>query len=73
MAALLAADVPAGPVNTIPEALRAMGEGWTQTIEGIELAPSPIHVGGAATGVRLPPPKLGEHTAAVLAELESGP
>ena len=67
---LVAADVPAGPVNTVPEALAAMGgEAWTTTLDGISLAPSPIRVDGAATSLRRPPPLLGEHTAEVL---ESG-
>ncbi len=70
VAALEAADVPAGPVNAVGEALAMMGEHWTQSIDGIELAPSPIRIGGATTPVRLPPPRLGEHTARVLAELD---
>ena len=31
------ADVPAGPVNSVSEALAAMGEGWTSTLDGITL------------------------------------
>jgi crotonobetainyl-CoA:carnitine CoA-transferase CaiB-like acyl-CoA transferase len=73
VSALVAADVPAGPVNTVPEALSAMGEGWTSAIDGIEIAPSPIRVDGVAAPPRLPPPRLGEHTASVLAQqLDSG-
>ena len=64
--ALLAADVPAGPVSTVPEALAAMGEGWTTTLGGVVLAPSPIRVDGAILRARRPPPLLGEHTAEVL-------
>jgi crotonobetainyl-CoA:carnitine CoA-transferase CaiB-like acyl-CoA transferase len=67
--ALADADVPAGPVNTVAEALAAMGPAWTTRVAGIELAPAPIHVDGASPAPRLPPPLLGEHTAAVLAEL----
>jgi crotonobetainyl-CoA:carnitine CoA-transferase CaiB-like acyl-CoA transferase len=70
LAALEAADVPAGPVNTVPEALEAMGEGWTETIGGMRLAPSPILVDGRAPPARLAPPRLGADTAAILAELE---
>lgn len=90
LAALRAADVPAGPVASVPEAVASMGEAWTTELDEIELAPSPILVRGAAVGVgagagadpsgrwqldggspppRLSPPKLGEHTDEVLADL----
>jgi crotonobetainyl-CoA:carnitine CoA-transferase CaiB-like acyl-CoA transferase len=73
LTALRAADVPAGPVSTVGEALAAMersrAEGWTTTIGGIRLAPSPIHVDGRSLMPRRPPPRLGEHTDEVLAEL----
>jgi len=72
VAGLVAADVPAGPVNTVSEALSAMGDGWTSAIDGIELAPSPISVDGAVAPPRLPPPRLGEHTASVLAQQPDG-
>jgi crotonobetainyl-CoA:carnitine CoA-transferase CaiB-like acyl-CoA transferase len=36
----------------------------------MRMAPNPIRVDGARLPVRLPPPRLGEHTAAVLAELD---
>jgi formyl-CoA transferase/CoA:oxalate CoA-transferase len=74
LAALDAADVPAGPVNRVGEAVAAMERahpgGWVQEVEGIRLAPSPIRLDGATAGVRRPPPRLGEHTAEVLAEIE---
>jgi crotonobetainyl-CoA:carnitine CoA-transferase CaiB-like acyl-CoA transferase len=73
LAALAAADVPSGPVNSVGEAVRAMEaaqpEGWTETLDGIRLAPDPIRVDGARLPARLPPPLLGEHTEAVLGEL----
>jgi crotonobetainyl-CoA:carnitine CoA-transferase CaiB-like acyl-CoA transferase len=68
--ALARADVPAGPVNSVPEAVAAMGDGWAQRIDGMTLAPSPIRVDGEASIQRRPPPRLGEHTDAVLAELD---
>ena len=68
--ALARADVPAGPVNSVPEAVAAMGDGWAQRIEGMTLAPSPIRVDGATPMPRRAPPRLGEHTAAVLADLD---
>jgi crotonobetainyl-CoA:carnitine CoA-transferase CaiB-like acyl-CoA transferase len=73
LAALDAADVPAGPINHIGEAVSAMERahagGWLQEVDGLRLPPSPIRLDGAAPGVRRPPPRLGEHTDAVLAEL----
>jgi len=70
--ALAAADVPAGPVNSVGQALAAMGEGWTHTIDGMVLAPGPIRLEGVIARPRLAPPLLGEHTASVLADLGSG-
>jgi crotonobetainyl-CoA:carnitine CoA-transferase CaiB-like acyl-CoA transferase len=69
LTALADADVPAGPVNSVGEALAAMGPGWTSSVDGIELAPSPIRVEYAQLPYRLAPPLLGEHTEAILAEI----
>ncbi|HSK92974.1 MAG TPA: CoA transferase [Candidatus Angelobacter sp.] len=73
LAALAAADVPAGPVNRVGEAVamleRAHGGHWVEEVDGMRLAPSPLVVDGTRTPLRLPPPRLGEHTEAVLAEL----
>ena len=62
----LAADVPAGPVNTVSEALAAMGPDWVQELDGVRLAPGPLRVDGELTPLQLPPPRLGEHTDEVL-------
>lgn len=67
--ALASADVPAGPVNTVGEALGAMGESWTQAVDGVEMPPSPIRMDGRTPVARLAPPLLGEHTEAILANL----
>ena len=72
LAALAEADVPAGPVNDMAAAvaaLEATNGPWIQRTGGIAVAPSPIRVGDRLAPVRRPPPRLGEHTAAVLAEL----
>jgi crotonobetainyl-CoA:carnitine CoA-transferase CaiB-like acyl-CoA transferase len=66
VAALTAADVPAGPVNSVSEAVRAMGGGWTESVDGMRLAPSAIRIDGVAPPPRRPPPLLGEHTREVL-------
>jgi crotonobetainyl-CoA:carnitine CoA-transferase CaiB-like acyl-CoA transferase len=67
---LRAADVPAGPIHSVGEALRAMdaqaGGAWTTTLDGIRLAPSPIRLDGTVAGPRRAPPRLGEHTEEVL-------
>ena len=73
LAALSAADVPSGPVNSVGEAVRAMEaaqpDGWTEELDGIRLAPDPIRLDGARLPARLPPPLLGEHTETVLSGL----
>lgn len=73
LAALAEADVPAGPVNSVGEAVAAMErahpEGWITMIDGVRLAPSPVRVDGRPTPIHRAPPLLGEHTAEVLGEL----
>ncbi len=70
--ALIAADVPAGPVNLVSEALAMMeatADGaWLQDIGMTRLAPNPIWVNGERLPAREAPPGLGEHTDAVLSE-----
>lgn len=70
VAALVAADVPAGPVNRVSEALgsmeRAHGGGWLQEAAGMRLAPAPILLDGEHLPLRLPPPRLGEHAVEIL-------
>jgi formyl-CoA transferase len=74
LAALAAADVPSGPVNRVSEAVAMMeaaaGGDWVQEGDGIRMAPDPIRVDGGRLPVRLPPPRLGEHTESVLAALD---
>jgi len=69
VAALLAADVPAGPVSSVSEAVASMEAAaapWVQETDGIRLPPSAIRVDGERPRVRRPPPRLGEHTAEIL-------
>ncbi|MCA1587454.1 MAG: CoA transferase [Chloroflexi bacterium] len=67
--ALTGADVPAGPVNSVAEAVASLGHDWVRAVDGGRLPPSPIRVGGEVPTVRLAPPRLGQHTAEVLREV----
>jgi crotonobetainyl-CoA:carnitine CoA-transferase CaiB-like acyl-CoA transferase len=69
VAALAHADVPAGPVNTVSEAVTMMGDGWAASLDGMTLVPSPIRVDGSVLAAWRPPPRLGEHTTDVLTDL----
>jgi glutaryl-CoA transferase len=75
--ALGTADVPAGPVNSVSEALAAMEAAhdghWTQTAEGVRLAPSPIRVDGERLPLRAAPPTFAGDTDAVLADAGLSP
>ena len=72
VAALTAADVPAGPVNSVSEALAAMeaahdGE-WTRLTDGVRLAPASVRIDGRRLPLRTPPPVLGADTEEILRE-----
>jgi formyl-CoA transferase/CoA:oxalate CoA-transferase len=70
--ALVAADIAAGPVNSVAEAVSMMGPGWVEETGGVRLPPSPIRIGESVPSARRAPPLLGEHTDEVLAELAGG-
>ena len=71
------ADIPAAPINTVPEAienLQTRGRGLIVQLEhpAIGTAKSianPIRFSNTPVSYRLPPPLLGEHTPQVLQEL----
>jgi crotonobetainyl-CoA:carnitine CoA-transferase CaiB-like acyl-CoA transferase len=71
--ALRAADVPAGPVANVGEALLGMeaahGGDWVQDAPPMRLAPNPIRLDRQTPPLRAAPPLLGEHTDAVLGQL----
>jgi crotonobetainyl-CoA:carnitine CoA-transferase CaiB-like acyl-CoA transferase len=73
VAALRAADVPAGPVASVGEALRGMEAAhrgkWVHEAPPMRLAPAPIRLDGESLPLHTAPPLLGEHTDEVLAEL----
>lgn len=72
LAALEAQGVPAGPINTVAEALadpQAVHRGLQIERDGIPGIRSPIRMSGAPVGETGRSPGLGEHTAEILAEL----
>jgi crotonobetainyl-CoA:carnitine CoA-transferase CaiB-like acyl-CoA transferase len=74
--ALEAASVPSAPVRTVDEVFAsAEGAAALQEVDDpvrglLRLVAEPIHVDGRVPPVRLPPPRLGEHTEQVLSEIE---
>jgi crotonobetainyl-CoA:carnitine CoA-transferase CaiB-like acyl-CoA transferase len=76
LAALEEASVPCAPVRTLDEVFASSeGAAAIQEIDdpargSLRLVADPIHVDGRAPPARRPPPRLGEHTDEVLAELE---
>jgi len=77
LARMIAEDVPAGPVNTLEQALEdpqvlhndAVFELEHPTVGRIRQAKPAARFDATPTDVRVPPPLHGEHTAEVLAEL----
>ena len=66
------AGVPCAPINSVGQALEhpvAHARGMRITLGGVPLLGSPLHLAATPVRYELPPPRLGEHTDAILAEL----
>lgn len=70
---LLAAGIPAGPINDLPAILddpHIQARGLVHTADnGLRLVGPPVQLSETPASVRSLPPTLGEHTAAVLREV----
>jgi formyl-CoA transferase len=72
LAQLEAAGIPAGPINSVTQALadvQAQHRHMVRTIAGVPLVGSPVRIDGDRADSDLPPPALGEHSVEVLAGL----
>jgi formyl-CoA transferase len=70
------ARIPAGPINSISDALadvQAQHRQMVRSIAGVPQVGSPVRLDGARADADLPPPGLGEHTGEVLARLAIAP
>lgn len=70
--ALEQANIPAGQINGITQALRdvqAQHRGMVRTIGGLQLVGSPVRIDGERADSNLPPPRLGEHTDCILEQI----
>ena len=75
--ALRAAQIPSGPINSVPETLahpQLLDRGFDVDLEHplagwVKSLANPIRFSDTPVSYRLPPPTLGEHNTAILGEL----
>jgi formyl-CoA transferase/CoA:oxalate CoA-transferase len=75
--ALRAAQIPSGPINSVPETLahpQLLERGFSVELEHaraglVKSLASPVHFSDIPVSNRLPPPALGQHNSAILGEL----
>ncbi len=68
---ILAAGIPAGPINTVTDILadpHTEARGLIHVLDGIPMIGHPVGFSATPTEIRLPPPAHGQHTAEVLRE-----
>lgn len=64
--------IPAGPINSIAQALddsQATYRSMVTEMAGMRMVACPVRLDGEQAGSDRPPPRLGQHTAEILAEL----
>jgi crotonobetainyl-CoA:carnitine CoA-transferase CaiB-like acyl-CoA transferase len=70
--ALEGEGIPAGPINSVSQALadvQAQHRAMVRMIAGTPVVGSPVRIDGKRADTDLPPPALGEHTREILGEL----
>jgi crotonobetainyl-CoA:carnitine CoA-transferase CaiB-like acyl-CoA transferase len=66
--------IPAGPVNTLKEAFedpQVKADEIAKSLDGLKIVASPLHLSASPPVYNRRPPRLGEHTEEILAEIMS--